>query len=256
MTARSAGLGRVEGKIALITGASQGIGAACARLLLREGARVVIGDVDIARGHALARELGVRFLHLDVANEAAWRRAVGAIAGEHGTLDVLVNNAAIRIAGPLEDTRLEDFRRVYQVNVEGVFLGLRHALPLLRAGAARRAAGSSVINLSSVLGIKGSVNNAAYATSKGAVRHLTKCSAIEFAQLGYNIRVNSVHPAATDTAMVAPTAEARAAAVQRIPLGRVATPEDVAATVLFLASDESGFTTGAEYAVDGGRLAA
>lgn len=267
---RGVGMGRVAGKIVLVTGAAQGIGAAIARLLAREGAQVLATDLDQARGQALALEAGIAFHPLDVTAEGDWRRAIARVEDEYGGLDILVNNAGIALVKPIEETTLEDFRRIMRVNVEGVFLGVKSAVPAMIERARATRAGGSIVNLSSVLGMRGIPDNVAYGTSKGAVRQLTKCAAVEFAQRGYNIRVNSVHPAITETPMVARELEewsregtlgtqslsaTRAAFAERLPLGRIGLPEEVAQMVLFLASDESSFSTGGEFAVDGGRLA-
>ncbi len=210
------------------------------------------------------------FYRLDVTDEQNWRQLIEHVEKTYGNLDVLVNNAGIALVKPLEETTLEDFRRVTQVNVDGVFLGIKHALPLMKKSARQKPAGGSIINLSSVVGNVGLVYGVAYGMSKGAVRNMTKCVALECAHLGYNIRVNSVHPGIIDTPMV--KAEARywtetgamgtttihetlAALTALHPLGRFGTPEEVAKAVLYLASDDSAFTTGTEHVVDGGALA-
>ncbi len=266
----------MKGRVVLITGAAQGIGAATARRFAREGATVVATDVDAQAGQALAAELSqqgaaVHFRALDIASEPQWQDTMDWVARTFGGLDVLVNNAGIALVKPIEATTLEEFRRVQQINVEGVFLGIKHAVGVMRERARARPAGGAIVNLSSVLGMRGLSDNIAYGTSKGAVRQLTKCAAIELAERGDNIRVNSVHPAITHTPMVAAellewtqsatlgttSVEAtREAFAARLPLKRIGTPEDIANMVYFVASDECAFTTGAEFAADGGRLAA
>jgi NAD(P)-dependent dehydrogenase (short-subunit alcohol dehydrogenase family) len=267
--------GRLQDRIALVTGAAQGIGEATARLFAAQGARVVLADLNAERGEATAASIRAEgghaaFQRLDVAEEAEWQRVIAWVQAEYGGLDILVNNAGIAVVKPIEDTTLEEFRRVQRINVDGVFLGIKHALPALRVRAPLRRAGCAIVNVSSVLGIRGLPDNIAYGTSKGAVRHMTKCAAVELAERGLNIRVNSVHPAITETPMVVAelhewSREAtlgttdleatRAAFSARLPLNRIGTPEEVAYTILFAASDESSFTTGAEFPVDGGRLA-
>ncbi|MBS0447774.1 MAG: glucose 1-dehydrogenase [Proteobacteria bacterium] len=268
--------GRVQGRVALITGAAQGIGAATVRRFAAEGATVIAADIDDDAGTALAaelraRDLPVHYRHLDIASEAEWIAATAWATATFGGLDILVNNAGIALVKPIADTTLEEFRRVQRINVEGVFLGIKHGAAAMRERARRHPAGGAIVNLSSVLGMRGLPDNIAYGTSKGAVRQMTKCAAIEFAERGDNIRVNSVHPAITATPMVAAELEewsasatlgttdvsaTRSAFAARLPLKRLGTPEDIAAMVLFVASDECAFTTGAEFAADGGRLAA
>ncbi len=210
------------------------------------------------------------FYRLDVTDEQNWRQLIEHVETSYGRLDILVNNAGIALVKPLEETTLDDFRRVTQVNVDGVFLGIKNALSLMKKSAIQKPAGGSIINLSSVVGNVGLVFGVAYGMSKGAVRNMTKCVALECAHLGYNIRVNSVHPGIIDTPMV--EAEARywtetgamgtttldetlAALTALHPMGRFGTPEEVARAVLYLASDDSAFTTGTEHIVDGGALA-
>ncbi|MGB8421095.1 SDR family NAD(P)-dependent oxidoreductase [Paraburkholderia sp.] len=268
-------MGRLDRKIALVTGAGQGIGAAIARLFALEGATVIVSDRDEALGTRVADEIAANggravFYALDVTDEAAWQRTMSWLQGEYGGLDILVNNAGVALVKSIEDTTLEQFRDVMRVNVEGVFLGIRHAIPAMTARDPSRSGTASIVNLSSVLGVQGIPDNIAYGTSKAAVRQLTKCAAIEFAERGYRIRVNAVLPAVTETPMVSreieewaeqgtfgtrDVAATRAAFSARVPLKRIATPEEIAYTVLFAASDESSFTTAAEYPVDGGRLA-
>ncbi len=268
--------GRLHDRVALITGAAQGIGAATARRFAAEGALVIVADIDDRAGAALVAELRQRaarahYRHLDIASEPDWIEAMAWVTAQFGGLDILVNNAGIALVKPIADTTLEEFRRVQRINVEGVFLGIKHGSAAMRERARARPAGGAIVNLSSVLGMRGLPDNIAYGTSKGAVRQMTKCAAIEFAERGDNIRVNSVHPAITLTPMVAAelqewsrsatlgttdVASTRDAFAARLPLKRIGTPEDIANMILFVASDECGFTTGAEFAADGGRLAA
>ena len=246
---------RLEGKVALISGGARGQGAAEAKLFVREGAKVVFGDIRDQEGQqveAQIRELGgeATYTHLDVTREADWRSAVDTAVDRYGKLDILVNNAGIAIWKGVEDTTEEDWDRVMAVNAKGVFLGTKHSIPAMR-----RAGGGSIINISSTAGLRGSPGLAAYTASKGAVRLLTKSTAIQYAR--DNIRCNSVHPGGVDTPMVqeAPDDPARREARQRTPMGRRAAPEEIAYGVLYLASDESSFVTGSELVIDGGRSA-
>ncbi|UQA60824.1 glucose 1-dehydrogenase [Polyangium aurulentum] len=250
---------RLEGKIALITGAAMGLGAASARRLHREGAFVVLTDRKVEEGQKLAAELGERaeFRALDVTQEAEWIAVIDAVVAAHGKLDVLVNNAGVGVVADIENTTIEQWRFVHAVNVEGVFFGCKHGVRVMKGGG-----GGSIVNLSSVAGIIGASNLAAYCSSKGAVRTLTKSVAMHCARMGYGIRCNSIHPAFIETPMVdelaramGDAARARAGLAKGIPLGRIGDPEDVAAAVAYLASDDARFVTGAELAVDGGLLA-
>ena len=246
---------RVEGKVAFVSGGARGLGAADVRLLSQEGASVAFGDVLEDEGRRLESELReqgrrVMFVPLDVTDEAQWLRAVAATVAEFGGLDVMVNNAAVGGAGPIEETTVEGWNRVMAVNVTGVFLGTKTAIPEMR-----RRGGGSIINISSQMGMVGSeMSNVAYQTSKGAVRMFTKAAAIHHAKDG--IRVNSVHPGPILTRqMELALAENRRQEgyyVDRVPLGRLGRPLDVAYCVLYLASDESAFVTGSEQVVDGG----
>jgi NAD(P)-dependent dehydrogenase (short-subunit alcohol dehydrogenase family) len=245
---------RLAGKVALISGGARGMGAAEARLFAREGARVVVADVLEAEARALAAEIesgggGALAVRLDVTRETDWAQAVAATEDRFGALHVLVNNAGVGSHGKVEDTSVEEWTRVMDVNAKGVFLGTRAAIPALR-----RAGGGSIVNISSQLGLVGVDNSSAqYQASKGAVRLLTKATAIQYAAEG--IRANSVHPGPVETPMTAARrADPRAYAltVSRIPLGRYGQPSDVAAGVLYLASDESAWVTGSELVIDGG----
>ena len=252
---------RLVGKVALVTGAASGLGAETARRLAREGAAVMLSDLSIAAGEAVAAEIiasGGRagFIAHDVTSEDDWAAAVGATTAAFGRLDILVNNAGI-VGNQLElmTHTLADWRRILAVNLDGVFLGMRAVGPVLAAQG-----GGSVINLSSILGKVGMANTAAYSASKGGVLMLTKAAAIEWAPLG--IRVNSVHPGFIDTPMVANALHAsengnemRSAIIAAHPLGRLGVPREIADAVVFLASDEASFMTGAELVVDGGYTA-
>jgi len=241
-------MGRLEGKVALVTGGARGMGAATARLFVAEGARVVIADILDAAGEALARELGpvARWQHHDVAREEDWDAAVRAARASFGGLDVVVNNAGIYQPAPLDGCEVALFERTARVNQLGVFLGMRAAVPAMRARG-----GGAIVNISSIAGLRGFPGAVAYVGTKWAVRGMTKTAAVELA--ADRIRVNSVHPGLIDTPMIAVnTPEANAAMVAATPLRRAGTAEEVARLVLFLASDEAAYITGAEVAIDGG----
>lgn len=247
---------RLVGKVALVSGGARGIGAATARLLAREGAAVVIGDVLEIEGRQTEAEIveaGGRasFLPLDVTEEADWRRAVRTTVATYGRLDVLVNNAGISSRTGVEETDSETWDLVMRVNVKGVFLGTKASIPEMRRGG-----GGSIINISSIYGIVGSNTSAAYHASKGAVRIFTKAAAVQYARDG--IRVNSVHPGFVDSPMTAQhhaIPQVRETRMGRTPLGRLGLPEDIAPGILYLASDESSFVTGSELVIDGGMTA-
>lgn len=244
---------RLVGKVALISGGARGQGASEARLFSREGARVVLGDVLEDLGRQVAAEINeaggeALFVRLDVTQESEWERAVAKAVGRFGKLDVLVNNAAILRTTPIEHTTVEEWDTVMAVNARGVFLGTKHAIPVMRD-----AGGGSIINISSTAGLVGSPRGGAYGSSKGAVRLFTKYTAIQHAEEG--IRANSIHPGPIDTEMIVEsigTPEGRTRSEERIPTGRVGTVDDVAYGALFLASDESSYMTGSELVIDGG----
>ena len=246
-------MSRLAGKVALITGAARGQGAAEARRFVAEGAKVVIADVLEAEGRALAAELGdaVRFQPLDVTQPEQWQAAVEVTQAQFGKLDVLVNNAAILRMAPLEHCSLEDYRRVIEVNRVGCWLGMKSVL-----AAMRQAGGGSIVNVSSTAGMEGVAYGTAYSSSKFAVRGMTKAAALELGASG--IRVNSVHPGGIDTVMSRPPEMADfdpAQVYKGLPIPRIGQPEEVANLVLFLASDESSYCTGSEFIIDGGMLA-
>ena len=246
-------MARVDGKVALISGAARGQGEADARLLAAEGAKVVIGDVLDEQGAAVATGIGdaARYHHLDVRRADDWQRVVAFAVNTFGRLDVLVNNAGIIKVGSIVELTVEDYLEVFEVNQLGCFLGMKAAIPAMRV-----AGGGSIINISSVGGLRGRPMTAAYAATKFAIRGMTKCAALEVGHDG--IRVNSVHPGSIDTDM---TRGAEFADIDKqayhaaLPIPRVGTPDDVAQVVLFLASDDSRYCTGAEFVVDGGQTA-
>ena len=244
---------RLRGKVALISGAARGMGAAAARRLVAEGAKVVIGDILEEEGKATAEALGeaARFVRLDVTSGEEWAEAVAVTEREFGALDVLINNAGILQFASLPDMSVDDYRRVIEVNQVGVFLGMQAAVPALE-----RSTGV-IVNVSSVEGLGGGSFLTAYTASKFAVRGMTKAAAIELGPKG--IRVNSVHPGAIRTDMVLAATGGDAAAEKwmgnKVALKRMGQPEEVAGLIAFLASDDSSYCTGAEFVVDGGATA-
>ena len=252
-------MGRVDGKVALITGGASGIGLATAGLLADEGAQVVLTDLvePEANAAAVAARRG-RFYKLDVTRENEWIVVTDAVVSEFGRLDILVNCAGVSLLKDVETTTLEEWRRLMAVNLDGTFLGCKHAIRVMK-----ERGNGSIVNMSSVAGLVGAANLAADSASKGAVRLLTKSVALHCARKGYNIRCNSVHPSFVETPMLrSMLAAARdpqkleANYASAAPLGRLAKPIEIAGTILFLASDEAAFTTGAELIVDGGLTAA
>jgi NAD(P)-dependent dehydrogenase (short-subunit alcohol dehydrogenase family) len=245
---------RLRGKVALISGGARGMGESEARLFVREGAKVVVGDILEAEGRAVEADIRAAggdalFVRLDVTAEADWERAVSRTIERFGRLDVLVNNAGVGAQGRIEDTTVKEWDHVMDINAKGVFLGTRAVIPAMR-----QAGGGSIVNISSQLGLVGTDNSSPqYQASKGAVRLLTKATAIQYASAG--IRANSVHPGP----IVTPMTERRRAdpetyrkMLSRIPLGRFGESDEVAYGVLYLASDEAAFVTGSELVIDGG----
>ena len=246
-------MNRLAGKVAIITGGARGMGAATCRLFVAQGAKVAIADLLNSEGQALAAELGdaARFYHHDVTSEESWAALVQGVQRDLGAVDVLVNNAGMLMFRTLLETTLQEYERVLKVNLVGEFLGIKAVAP----GMVERGRGS-IINLSSVDGMKGANGLAAYASSKWGVRGLTKVAAMELGHRG--VRVNSVHPGGVDTAMGNPGQRSREQVNQgfaNIALQRVGEPSEVAAATLFLASDESSYLVGAEIVVDGGMTA-
>lgn len=239
--------GRLEGKVAIITGAARGQGACEARLFVEEGARVVLGDIMDEEGQALADELGeaARYVHLDVREEENWNDAIDT-AASLGPLNILVNNAAVVHFSAITETSLEDFNRVVGINQVGTFLGLRSAFePMKKAG------GGSIVNVSSIDGLQAKNGIIAYASTKWAIRGMTKVAAIEFGR--HNIRVNSLHPGGVDTVMGNPTGMDNIDDFYKDqPIPRCGQPIDIARLALFMASDECSYSTGSEFIADGG----
>ncbi len=243
---REGGSGRVDGRVAVVTGGAGGIGAAASRRLHAEGAAVVVADVRADRGWAVADALGDRaaFLPLDVTDGGAWSGCIEEAERLFGPVSVLVNNAGVVHSAPLGELTETDYRRVVDVNQVGVFLGMRAVLPSMR-----RAGGGSIVNVSSIGGIVSFPNVLGYVAAKWAVRGMTKAAAQELAADG--IRVNSVHPGLVETEMT-PADTPAAAQVRTQPIARLGRPEEIADLVLFLASDESSYCTGSEFVADGG----
>ena len=251
-------MGKLDGKVALISGGARGQGAAEAEAFVREGAKVVFGDIRDADGQKV--EAAIRaaggdavYVHLDVASEADWQGAVKTATDRYGRLDILINNAAIVIPRvPIEERTADEWDRVMAVNAKGVFLGTKAVIPAMR-----RAGGGSIVNISSIAGIGQSLQQEpAYAASKGAVRIFTKVTAAQHAKV--RIRCNSIHPGPVDTEMfhnAFPDRKEMDRRLARIPLGRMGTVAEIVAAVLYFASDESGYTSGSELLIDGGAMA-
>ncbi len=255
-------MNRMRGKSAVITGAALGIGRACALKLAEEGAAIAVTDVDVAKGSLVAEEIRGRggdaiFIEHDVADEAGWDHVMKVVIERFKKLDVLVNNAGVALAKDVEHTTLEEWRWLMSINLEGVFLGTKQAIHTMKANGS-----GSIVNLSSIEGLVGDPNLAAYNASKGGVRLLTKSAALYCAKAGYNIRVNSVHPGYIWTPMVenylraqGDVAQGRKLLDSLHPIGHVGEPDDIAYGVLYLASEEAKFVTGTELVIDGGYTA-
>ena len=262
----------LKNKIVLVSGGARGIGAAISAAMAEAGAKVVISDLLEKEGQNKVSELlsqghQASFIKHDVTDELEWKKTVSFCSTTYGGLDVLVNNAGIYFTGPIEETSLEDWKKMFSVNVEGVFLGTKTAIPEIKKRSIKRESSGSIINLSSIAGLVGSPSHGTYTASKGAVKLFTKSTALECAALEYNIRANSIHPGVIDTQMGSQVIkniiektgsgdnEARAQVAELHPLGRFGRPGEVAQTAVFLASDDSSFITGAEFVVDGGLTA-
>ena len=263
MSSSSNGAGRVAGKIAIVSGAASGIGRSCAIRLAEHGATVMVTDVQDELGHETVdaiRHAGgtAEYVHHDVTHEDAWRKTIAETMATHGALHILVNNAGIAIGGSIVTMELADWQRQQAINLDGVFLGVKHAIPAMRDSGS-----GSIVNMSSVAGLKGAANLAAYNATKGGVRLFTKGVALECARSGWPVRVNSVHPGIIDTPIwtkLNPTfnpdgstaLDPNAIAALAVPGGRLGSPFDIADGVLFLASDDSSYITGTELVIDGG----
>ena len=255
-------MGRVQDKVALITGGAGGLGGSTARLMAREGAKVVIADLADDAGKALAAELGGDYQRLDVTSEDQWQSVVSAVTSKHGRIDVLVNGAGIEgdfVRGSPETTSLEQWRKVLSVNLDGTFLGCKHTLPVMR-----KAGRGSIVNISSMASFLGTPVNVSYGASKAGVQQLTKSVAVFGSRDGLKIRCNSVHPGVIRTRMLdhifqqigqlanVASDEAEQMMLKQVPWGEVGEPDDVGYLILYLASDEAKYVTGSEFMVDGG----
>jgi len=248
---------RVKGKVAIVTGGAGGLGKAHSSLLAKEGAKVVVTDTNEAQGKKVVEEIKSQggeaiFIKHDVSSEKEWERVIRETLKRFGKLDILVNNAGVNVWKSIEDTSLEEWQWLMSINLNGVFLGTKYAM-----GAMKKSGGGSIINISSAAGIIGTLDTSAYHASKGGVRIFTKAAALECSKAGYdyNIRVNSIHPGVIKTAMVQGLLEDEEKmknALSWHPIGHFGEPEDIAYGVLYLASDESKFVTGAELVIDGG----
>ena len=254
-------MARLENKVALVSGGASGLGQAQSLVMAREGASLVVTDINLEGAQAVADKIKANggnaiALHQDVTEEERWKEVITTAVEQYGKLDILVNNAGIGAGGNAEDCTLEDWRLVLSVNLDAVFLGTKHAIRAMK-----QTGGGSIINISSIMGLIGAAGSGAYNASKGGVKLLTKSSALYCANAGYGIRVNSVHPGYVDTPLVqrffdGPEGEgARQKLIDLHPIGRLGVPEDIANGVLYLASDESSFVTGSELVIDGGYTA-
>jgi NAD(P)-dependent dehydrogenase (short-subunit alcohol dehydrogenase family) len=253
---------KLAGKVALVTGAASGIGLATAELFAREGATVVLSDIQDAKGEAEAKRIGGHYLHQNAASEEEWGAILKTIRERHGRLDILVNNAGMAIGGDITELSLADWRRQQALNVEGVFLGIKHALPLMRENG-----GGSIVNVASTVALNGSGNLVSYAATKGAVRSLTRSVALQCAAKKDGVRVNAVYPGIIDTPIYGqfegtPKTNAdgskplvrdpEALSARFVPMGVPGSPQDIAAGILYLASDDARYVTGTELVIDGG----
>jgi NAD(P)-dependent dehydrogenase (short-subunit alcohol dehydrogenase family) len=252
---------QLEGKVALITGGASGIGEACAQVFTREGARVVVTDIQSDRGRNVAGQVGGTFVHHDVTDEAQWIEAIEATLAEHGRLDIVINNAGMFAAQTIEECDLALWNKVLQVNLTSVMLGCKHAIAVMKKNPGGPS--GSIVNVSSITGFIGLASAAAYTASKGGVRLLTKSVAVHCARAYKTIRCNSLHPGAIDTPMNQAAFDAsgdpdgmRAFFGTVQPVGRMASAAEMAECALFLASDRASFVTGTELVADGGWLAA
>ena len=254
-------MGRLDGKVALLTGGASGLGRATGELMAREGATVVLSDIQEVEGENAAEAIraaggACAFAPHDAASEADWERVCAAILEAHGHLDILLNGAGVGGDGiELEDMELETWRRCLAINLDGVFLGCKHGIRAMRQGT-----GGSIVNISSILGVAGMATSANYCASKGGVRLLTKAAALECARKTPRVRVNSIHPGFIDTPMVASAIQRRGPRFREyieanVPFGELGEPADIAEGVVYLASDAAKFVTGSELVVDGGFLA-
>ncbi len=264
---------RLKGRVAFVSGGLRGIGLACARRFLAEGAEVVLSDLDAEDGDT-AREVmaqlgqAASYISANVAKEEDWERAIALVKERHGKCHILVNNAGTDLTGPVEDITLESWRRIMSINVDGVFLGTKHFVPLMAQSGTDFRGGSSIINVSSIMGLVGMNEVSAYNASKGAVRLFTKGIAIEFAQKKMPIRANSLHPGFVETPLLKAgfqrwvdqgfaekPDDLVAGVVGMTPIGRLAQPEELASAAFFLASEDSSYMTGGELVIDGGYTA-
>ncbi len=246
--------GRLDGKVALISGGASGIGAAHARVFAAEGARVVIGDIQEAKGQQVAADVNTNggeavFVHLDVTDENDWQNAVHEAVARFGKLTTLINNAGVYWPGGVEEETRDKWQKMIEINQTGVWLGMKTALPALRASG-----NAAIVNISSLYGLIGSPGSIAYHASKGAVRLMSKAAALEYVRQG--IRVNSIHPGQIDTPILAGLTPEQDAQIKEVtPMGRLGRPEEIAYGSLYLCSDEASYTTGTELVIDGGWFA-
>jgi 3(or 17)beta-hydroxysteroid dehydrogenase len=266
-------MNRLDGKVALISGAARGIGAETARKMAAAGAAVVIGDVLEEQARETVKEIAAtgakaQFVSLDVTSEASWNAAVGTATKQFGKLDILVNNAGIFLGKDFMEATMEEWRRLVDINMTGVWLGTKLCAPALAESGAKSPHGSAIVNLASVAGLVGSQLDPLYSMTKGGVTLFTKSTALLFGRKGWKIRCNSIHPGVIQTDMGAQTFvsrarvagtndvdEARSTALKQHPIGRLGVPEDIALGIVFLASDDAGFMTGSGMVVDGGLTA-